>query len=264
MASVSIEDVLDDTRRFFLRERALLLPLGFATFGMATLIGGAAVPMPETATATLPPGPWMIALAPMILLVLVGYLSISRLVIGSRISVSEALADALRLLPRALGLMLTVFLVFVMLNVIASLIAGLVGAAMGMDARSMLMLALVMVFPPAVVISIRMALMLPVLASREGSVRETLTEAVALTRGHALKIVGLLMAQIVFYVLIAAVIESALGSVLLIGARLVGAQALAPALLNVLMAGFNAIYWCFWAVLFAFFYVRLGGGTRGI
>lgn len=264
MTGVSIEDVLDDTRRFFMRERALLLPLGFATFGMATLIGGAAVPVPETATATLPPGPWMIALAPMILLVLVGYLSISRLVLRSRISVSDALGDAIRLLPRALGLILTIFLLFVILNVIASLITGLVGTAMGMDPRGMLLLALVMVFPPALVISIRMALMLPVLASREGSVRQTLTEAIALTRGYALKIVGLLMAQIVFYVLIAAVIESALGSLLLIGARLVGAATLAPILLNVLMAGFNAIYWCFWAVLFAFFYVRLSGGTKGI
>lgn len=264
MAGVSIEDVLDDTRRFVMRERALLLPLGFATFGMATLIVGVAVPVPKTATATLPPGPWMIALVPMILLVLVGYLSISRLVLRSRITVSDALGDALRLLPRALGLVLTIFLLFVILNVIASLITGLVGAAMGMDPRSMLVLALVMVFPPAVVISIRMALMLPVLAGREGSVRQTLTEAIALTRGYALKIVGLLMAQIVFYVLIAAVIESAVGSLLLIGARLIGALVLAPILLNVLMAGFNAIYWCFWAVLFAFFYVRLGGGTKGI
>lgn len=264
MAGASIETILDDTRRFFLRERALLIPLGFATFGMATLIAGATVPVPKSPTAGLPPGPWMIALVPMMLLVLVGYIAVGRMVLRSRISVAEALGDAVRLLPRAIGLFLTAFLIFVVLNVVASLIAGLVGAAMGMDQRSMLMLALVMVFPPALVISVRMALMLPVLADRESTIRHTLMEAIQLTRGHALKIVGLLIAQVVFYMLIAAVIESALGSLLIIVARAAGAATLAPILVNVLMAAFNAVYWCFWAVLFACFYARLRDGTKGI
>ena len=88
MAGASIEEVLDDTRRFCVRERALLLPLGFATFGMATLIAGAIVPVPKSPTAGLPPGPWMIALVPMMLLVLVGFLSVSRMVLRSRISVA--------------------------------------------------------------------------------------------------------------------------------------------------------------------------------
>jgi hypothetical protein len=264
MAGASIEEVLDDTRRFLVRERALLLPLSFATFGMATLIAGAMVPVPKSPTAGLPPGPWMIALVPMMLLVLVGYLAVSRMVLRSRISVAEALGDAVRLLPRAIGLFLTAFLIFVALNVVASLIAGLVGAAMGMDPKAMVMLALVMVFPPAIVISVRLALMLPVLADRESSVRQTLTEAIALTRGNALKIVGLLIAQVIFYLLIAAVIESAVGSLFILVARAAGNATLAPILVNVLMAAFNAVYWCFWAVLFASFYARLRGGTKGI
>lgn len=264
MAGASIEEVLNDTRRFCVRERALLLPLGFATFGMATLIAGAIVPVPKSPTAGLPPGPWMIALVPMMLLVLVGYLSVSRMVLRSRISVAEALGDAVRLLPRAIGLFLTAFLIFVALNVVASLIAGLAGAAMGMDPKSMLILALVMVFPPAIVVSLRLALMLPVLADRESPVRQTLIEAIALTRGHALKIVALLIAQVIFYVLMAAVIESALGSLFILAARAAGMATLAPILVNILMAAFNAVYWCFWAVLFASFYARLRGGTKGI
>jgi len=266
MAGASIEEVLDDTRRFFVRERALLLPLGFATFGMATLIAGAAipVPVPKSPTAGPPPGPWMIALVPMLLLALVGYLSISRMVLRSRISVAEALGDAVRLMPRAIGLSLTVFVILLAINVVASMIAGLAGSALGMNPQAMLILALAMVLPPSIVVTARLTLMPPVLADRESSIRQTLVDVIALTRGHVLRIVALLIAQAIFYVLIAAVIEAAFGSLLILLTRAAGVAMLAPIVVNVLLAAFNAVYGCFWTVLFASFYARLRGGTNGI
>lgn len=257
MVAVSIDEVWDDTRRFFARERALLLPLGFATFGAAALIGGLIVPAPATPGAQPEAGAWMFALAPVMLLVLTGYLAVSRMALRSRISVSEALGDAVRLLPRAIGLVVGIALVFVALSLVAGLIAGIIAAAGGLGAQGMLMLGMAMILPPIVVVSVRLALLWPVLADREQPMRETFVSAVMLTRGNALKIAGLLIAYFMLYLLIVAVLESAVGSLFILLARAIGAPALAPTLVSVLIAAFNAVYMSFWTVLLARLYARL-------
>lgn len=264
MAGLSIDEVWDDARRFFARERALLLPLGFATFGVAALIGGLVIPAPAAPGESLPPGPWMIALLPMLLLVVTGYLAISRMALRSRITVAEALRDAGRLMPRAIGLMLGIGLLFVALSLIAGIVAGILAALTGTGAQGMLMLAMAIIMPPVVIISIRLALLWPVLADREHPIRETFIEAAALTRGNALKLAGLLFAYFMLYVLIVAVLEAAVGSVLMILARMADAPTLAPVLISVLIAAFNAVYMSFWTVLLARLYARLSGSMRGI
>jgi hypothetical protein len=257
MGALSIDEVWDDTRRFFVRERALLLPLGFATFGVAALIGGFIIPAPKAPGAQPEAGMWMLALAPVMLLVLTGYLAVSRIALRSRISVGEALGDAVRLLPRAIGLVVAIALVFVGLSLVVGLVAGIIAAASGIGAQGMLMLGMAMIVPPVLVVSIRLALLWPVLADREQPMRETFVSAVMLTRGNALKIAGLLIAYFMLYLLIVAVLESAIGSLLIMVARSIGAPALAPTLINVLIAAFNAVYMSFWTVLLARLYARL-------
>lgn len=264
MAGLSIDEVWDDTRRFFTRERALLLPLGFATFGLAALAGGMVIPTPKAPGEPLNPGPWMLALLPMLLLVTLGYLAISRMVLRSRISVAEALRDALRLMPRAIGLFVAIGFAFVLLSIAAALIAMLLAAVTGSGAQGMVTLGMAVMLPPIVVVSIRLVLIWPVLADREGPLRETFVEAVALTRGNALKIAGLLIAYFILYVLIVAVIESAVGSVLIILARATGVPALAPMLISVAVAAFNAVYMTLWSVFVARLYARLSGSMSGI
>lgn len=261
MAGLSIDEVWDDTRRFFTRERALLLPLGFATFGSAALVGGLVIPAPSAPGEPLTPGPWMIVLIPMLLLVTVGYLAISRMVLRARISVAEALRDALRLMPRAIGVFAALGLAFVALSMMAALVAMLLAAVAG--AGGMVTLGMVLMLPPIVVVSVRLALLWPVLADREQPVRETFIQAVALTRGRALRIAGLLIAYFVLYVLIVAVIEAAVGSVLIILARMAGAPTLAPTLISLTIAAFNAVYMTFWTVFLARLYARLVTSERG-
>lgn len=264
MAGLSIDEVWDDTRRFFTRERALLLPLGFATFGLAALVGGMVIPAPKAPGEPLSPGPWMFVLVPMLLLVTIGYLAISRLVLRSRISVAESLRDALRLMPRAIGVVVAIGLAFAALSLVAGLIAILIAAATGSGAQGMVTLGMALMLPPILVVSIRLVLLWPVLADREQPVRETFIEAVALTRGNALKIAGLLIGYFILYVLIVAVLEAAVGSVLIILARMAGAPALAPTLISLVIAAFNAVYMTFWTVFLARLYARLSGPMRGI
>ncbi len=109
-----------------------------------------------------------------------------------------------------------IVLIFLALSVIIRLIVivlAMVGS-FGKEALQMLMLAVFL--PPAIVLSIRITLLWPTLADREGTIRTTFTDAILLTRVHALKIAGLLIAFVMLYLLSVAVIESAIGSVLLI------------------------------------------------
>lgn len=264
MAGLSIDEVWDDARRFFVRERGLLLPIGFATFGLAAFLGGLVVPAPKAPGEPLPPGPWMIALVPMLLLVITGYLTVSRMALRSRISVAEALRDSLRLMPRAIGLIFVIGLVFVALSLMAGLIAGILAAVMGSGTQGIMTLGMAIILPPIVIVSVRLALLWPVLADRERPMRETFIEAVALTRGNALKIAVLLIAYFILYVLIVAVLEAAVGSILIILARMAGAPGLAPPLISLAVAAFNGVYMTFWTVLLARAYARLAGSMRGI
>ena len=101
MAEFSMIQLWDDTRRFVVRELALLLPLGFATFGLATLIVSLVAPQHRDAAAT-SFEPWMLWMIPAAGLMLIGYLATSRIVLQPGISVAEAIDGAVRLLPRAI------------------------------------------------------------------------------------------------------------------------------------------------------------------
>ena len=72
MARLSLSDIWDETAAFIGREKGLLFPLGFATFGISLLMLGMAAP--EGGEGPARPGPWMIWMLPGFLLVTVGYL----------------------------------------------------------------------------------------------------------------------------------------------------------------------------------------------
>lgn len=257
MADLSIDEVWDDARRFFIRERALVLPLGFATFGLAALLAGLVVPSPQPPANEVPAGPWIFALLPILLLVLTGYLTLSRIALRSRLSVAEAIRDAIRLLPRGIFLLLALGAAFLAVSLIAGMFAGLLSAVSGIGQGAMLLLALAIFVPPALTISIRCALIWPTLADCEGGVADTFRRGIALTQGHAIKIAGLLLAYFLFYLLLIAVIESVAGSVLILVTRMLHVPSLGPLLLAILVAAFNALYMSFWTIFLARLYARL-------
>jgi hypothetical protein len=192
-----------------------------------------------------------------LLLILTGYLSLSRIALRPQISVAEGLRDALRLLPRGIGLLFAMGAVMVGLSLVAGIFVGLLSVVAGIAQQAMLLLALAVFAPPAVVVSIRFALLWPTLADQEGTIRETFIRGVAITRGHAVKILGVLVAYLMLYLLLVAVLESALGLVLIVISRMAGLPALGPLLVTVLLAAFNAIYMSFWTIFLARLYARL-------
>lgn len=256
MAKLSLSDVWDDTRIFMQRELGLLLPIGFATFGIGALLVSSVAPQPTPETG-LQAGSWMIWLIPAIIMMLIGYLAISRLSLRSHLSVGEALGDAMRLLPKAGGLALMVTGIITGMIVLASIVTGVVVMVMGLPPKVATGTAFAAVVPLIFWLSVRLLLLWPTLADREGGVRDAFTRAMALSRGNFLRLAGLALLNFVGYLLLAAVIEMAGGSVLLIVTRLIGMPALGQVLASVLMAAFNAVYATFWAVFLSRLYARM-------
>ena len=259
MARLPIIELWDDARCFVARELPLLLPLAFATFGLGTLIAGYFAPasQPQVVTA---PGAWMLAMLPAGLLMLIGYLAISHIALRSHASIGEGLHAAIRLLPRAIALMLLIIAAMTLATMVIGLVTGLLAVTLGLGQHGGVMLMLVAMLPPLLWISIRLAVLWPALADREGPVGDTLRMATAMTRGRAAPIAGLMLASGVIYLVLAVVIELAGGSVLMLVARLLSMPGLGQLLLSILVAGFNAIYLLFWSVVLTRLYRALAAG----
>jgi len=258
MAGLSLTAVWDDTLAFIRRESALLLPLAFATFGLGTLAFAFIVPDHPPGTRV-EPGPWLIWGLPALLLMMIGNIAVSRIALRSGVSVADVLRDAIRLMPRAIGIGL-----LMAAGITATLlVVGVIAMLLKFDQRSSTILLATAMVPIFAWIGIRLAVLWPTLADRELSVVDTLKQTLALTRGNALRIAGLIFINFALYIFLSAVIELAGGSVLIILARLIQAPDLAPVLVAILMAAFSSIYAAFWSIFLARLYVQLSASRSG-
>lgn len=263
VVKLSMTDIWDDTRRFVQREHALLLPIGFASFGVAAMMMALALPE-RSKSGQIEAGSWMLWLIPCAALMMLGYLAISRIVLRPGISVGEALNDAMRLLPRALGLALVVTAAITLLATVASMFVAVAALALKFSQGGATMLLMLTLAPAMLWISVRLVVLWPALANDNVGIRETIKRTLALTKPYALQIVTLLVVNFAVFVMLAAVVELAAGSVILLVTRMLGVAALGSTLVALLMAAFNAIYATLWSVYLARLYSRLAGSSSGI
>ena len=256
MAEFSMIQLWDDTRRFVLRELALLLPLGFATFGLATLIVSLVAPQHQDAAAT-SLEPWMLWMIPAAALMLIGYLATSRIVLQPGISVAEAIDGAVLLQPRAIGMLLLLVAAMTVVILLTALVTGLLANMLGLNQVGAVTMMVVALLPPLLWISVRLAVLWPVLADRGEGVRDTLGPAMGLTRGHMIMIATLIFVTGMMYIVMTAVVELAGGPGLLLIARLLSSPQTGPVLVSILMAAFNAVYLVFWSVMLTSLYRHL-------
>ncbi len=256
MTDLSMTEIWDDTRRFVSRELGLLLPLGFATFGMGTLLLSLAVP--EHPAGKQPElGMWMLWMIPAGLMVLTGYLAMSIIALRSRITVAEAIEGATKLLPRAIILMLMVVSLITFGALVMSVLAGIVSLAMGLGQQGAVMLSVMLMVPPLAWLSVRLAVLWPVLADQRGIATGSIARAFLLTKGHGWRIAALLFLNMVMYTMLSGILELAGGSVLMLVARFVGRPEMGSTLVSILLAAFNAIYAVFWSVMLVRLYEKL-------
>lgn len=260
MPKLSLGAAAEQTKIFMRREGSLVMPVAFATFGLALIL--VALVTPEQAPGEeVQPGLWSLAVIPLMFLGIIGQVAISYLVLRPGISVRDALSAALKRLPTAvatilllLGVMIVIgFLLVIVLGILAALLgAGIEGATLAVASVTMLVMLL---------IGARLLMVWPMLADRPGGAVATLKEAVALSKGHVWKFVGFTLLFGLVYILLTGAVQFGLGSVLLIFGRLAGAESAALFLTSIIVALLGAIIQAVWAVLITNIYRQLSGAS---
>jgi hypothetical protein len=261
MARLSMSDIWDKTVAFLRREKGLVFPLGFATFGIALLLLGLAAPLAAAEQAK--PGPWMIWMLPGFLLVTLGYLAISAIVLMPNISVREALGVAVARLPVAVMLSFMLIGAMLLLLLIATMIVGVIGAGLGWSMQRAAVASLLVALIPLFWLSTRLIALWPLLVDRGSGAMDTVSGAFAATAGHAGRIAGMLLLAGATYLLITGVAEYVGGSVFILLGRAVGSPDLGQTLSAILVAAVGSILATIWSVFVALLYRRLTGSSNG-
>lgn len=260
MPQLSMSEVWDETKMFLAREKALVLPVGFATFGIALMLTGVAAPE-RNPGEPMQAGPWMLWLLPALLLITIGYLAISAIVLVPNVSVREAISRAMARLPSALlatGLLIGVMLLAMTL---AAMIMAVIGAGLGWTMEQAAMVSLAVALIPMFWLSIRMILLWPLLVDYGSGPVDTIRTSFALTAGHSARIGGLLLLAAMIYLLGTGVTEIAGGSVFLLLGRLIGDPGLGRTLTAILVAAVGAGLATLWSLYIALLYRRLASGS---
>lgn len=261
MARLSMSDIWDETRAFLARERALILPLGLATFGLALLL--LALAAPAEAPAQAKPGLWMLWFAPGFMLITVGYLAVSAIVLTPNISVGESLGVAIKRLPSAIALTFLMMGAMFILLTISVIFIGVVGSATGMTLERATVAAVVVALVPMFWLSIRLIIVWPLLVIHNAGPADAMRRSFALTAGNALPIAGILLLFGMIYLLTTGVAQIAGGSVFLLIGRAIGIPQLGHSIAAVLVAGVGGMLATVWTLFLALLYRRLEGSSSG-
>lgn len=255
MARVTMSDVWDEARAFVAREAALLLPLALATLGVASVLFDVA--RPDAAAGNPPPGPWLLVLAPVLLLLLFGNLALSLLVLVPRASVAEACRGALARLWR---LVLATLLVSggLLLASLPLVLVSAVAVAVGLGEVGQAVVA-VLLIGAAFWIGVRLLPLVPLIAigNPRGSPAAAVREAFALTRGHAGVLAGMLLLYALVSLVVVVASQLSLGALLLLVGRATGSATLGTTLLALLSAVVTSIVQGAWTVFVAVLARRL-------
>lgn len=261
MARLSMSDIWDETTRFLGREKGLLLPIGFATFGVAMLLMGLVAP--EGTDGQVPAGPWMIWMLPAFLLVTLGYLATSAVALLPNISVREALGVAMARLPSAVLIGCMFVGAMLLMLMVVTLLMAVVGAGLNWSMQQAAVASLFVAIIPFVWASIRLVALWPLLVDRKPGPVEAFGKSFALTAGHAGRIAGVMLMAGAVYLLCTAVAQLAGGSLFLLLGRAMGRPELAHTLSAILVAAVGATLATIWSLFVALLYRRLAGSSNG-
>jgi len=262
MARLSMSDLWDETRAYVRREASLLLPVGLATFGLPSLVMGTLVPRPTGPSASpadqlVAQGPWAYAMIPVALFILLGSLTVSAMVLRPGISVGEALRHALRrLFPGVLAILL-LSVIGTAIVMLAAAISAAVAAGVGWGTQQASAFLVLLLIPMVAWVMIQTSLMWPILAAGQPSALIAFRQSLRWARRHFMRMLAVTVVFWLAYVAILGLTQLALGSIVLIGGRLLGVPEEAQTLVIAITAGIAAIVQTIWVVFWARLYARL-------
>lgn len=256
MGRLSLGAAAEQTRNFMRREGPLVLPIAFATFGLALILIGLATPEARPGEEV-KPGLWSLAIFPLMFLALTGQLAISYLALRPGVSVREALGAAMLRLPTALAIVLLLIAALAILGLLLSFVLAIIAVAVGagVNGAAVAVATLAMIF--MLILGARLLMIWPMMADQRGGAVVTVKQALALSKGHALKFIAMTFAFGLVYLALTGAVQLGLGSLLLILGKLAGLESAAKFLTVIVVALLGAILQAYWAVLLSFIYRQL-------
>lgn len=257
MASrVSIGRAWDEAWAFLRAEAALLLPVAAATSGAAMLLLLLLDVVPEPVAGRVPQGTWMLWLLPFYALTLTGTLATTALALKPGISVRESLTLALRRLPTCAAVVLLLGAVSMLGGVPVALVAALESARGGGPGPATALVNLVML-AFFLWLSVRLLPIWPMVTERDATPIAAFRRSFALTRGHAARLLALMLLAGVGALVVGSALLFGGGAVLTAIGRLLSGDRLAAVLFELLVAAVFACAVTMWAVVVAFLYRQL-------
>lgn len=269
---LSIEEAYQWAQRFVAREWRLLLPVAFAFMALPGLVfalpplQAAANKFTAAAQAKDLVTAWVILrwLIPIGLLVFLiaafGGLAVTALALLPSISVREALGLAARRIGVLVGSLLLVLLGEMMLTMVLTIILGLARVnAAGVQALIWVILAGLGVF-----LGVRLFLLGPMVVRRRIGPVSALRETWLVTQGMFWRILAAAAIYLVGALVVMLALSTAIGSLLLMLGKVLGAVELGQALNEVFQQALGALVALGFHLLAAGIFRQLDGSTRGI
>lgn len=266
MANLSISTAWEETLAFVKREGRLLFPIAFMLVALPVAVMQAFTPAAPAPDQPPPAGLWLLLLPLSVAVSMVGNLAISLLALRPGTSVGESISQgARRFLPLFGALVLLAIgggiLVFVLAVVVVMIVpgaaAGSAGGAPNPAAAAAILLTLVLMLPLVVYFSARLLPMTPLAVVERLGPIGIITRAWALTRGHALKLVGFILVAFIAYLIGAGAIQAVAGILIGIASGPAEPGSLSALLLIIVMAGVNTLVGPYLTSLIARIYAQL-------
>jgi hypothetical protein len=264
MSRVSFGEVWDQTRAFAAKEFALLAPVALACFAIPLIIWSIVEPETLDPAKPPPPGPWMIWPLPLFILQLMGWLTLASLTLIPGISVREAIRQALRRLPVALGILLVLLGVGILLAMAIAIVMGIVAVA-GLGKEGVRPVTVLLMVGLLLVATTRLMVLWPNVAEGKDGPIQSLRRALHLTKGEFWRLFGLLLLAAVVSAVLTLTADVAGGSVMLLLGRMIGNEALGRILAVALSAIVVGLWQMLTVVYVAFLYrAYAADGLKGV
>lgn len=256
MPNLSISHAWNQTAAFVAREASLLLPVAFAFVGLPSVVVGQFTPavLPGQAPE---PGPWMLAVVPMVVLSIMGGLTLNNLVLRPGISVGEAIGAAMpRVLPligAALLMMLAGMIACFPLLVLAAVLSG-GNTAMGMG------VVLLLAIPLFILVGLRLIFMNPVAAMEPAGPIAIIARSWRLTQGHALKLLAMLVAFVVLLFAASIAASAIFGILVTVTIGSPADEPIARLILELVSAVLSTVFSVYLTTMIAYLYAQVSAG----
>lgn len=241
--------IFDRSLVIFRQNLAIYLTVGFITFGLGTLF--VSLFSPKEALGDIPSLAAALVYLPAVLLTLIGYLTITTLVLRPGTNVAEAFATGFRRLPVAIGVIMTGGLFFVVMAVVVGIFMG--GQDIKSNPQTMSIFMFVMLIF-AMWCSVRLIYIWPVMVSIQAGAFSVLRQSFAETRGRFWILAPLFAFASLLQITIILAVQFAGGSVLLMLGTAFGSKQIGYDLTSVLVSAATATAGVFWTIFVACLY----------